>query len=314
MRQPELRHIRAFVSVAQHLHFSRAAEALGIAAPSLTKLIQEMERLVGARLFHRTKRSVALTAAGTAYLADALAALEHLSRAGERAQFAERGELGRIAVGYVFSAVYAGVLQDAIREFRAAQPGVEFELEEIVMDQVGTLLRNETIDVAYVRPPVRYPEDVEAVTVHHDTFVLALPADSPLAAHDAVAPALLRDACFVLPEQDAGTMELARRGRFAPKLGPRPGSLAAVLARVALGGNVAVVPRTLADCIALPGVVYRAVAGRAIPSGVALAFRRHEREPAVRAFLRHVRQRGTTASAPLPAPLPPSLSARAGKP
>ena len=106
----ELRHIRCFVSVAKHLHFSRAAEELGIAPPSLTRQIQEAERLLGVRLFHRTKRSVTLSAAGEAYLAEALVALDHLSRGEELAQSVERGESGRIEVGYVGSAVYAGVL------------------------------------------------------------------------------------------------------------------------------------------------------------------------------------------------------------
>jgi hypothetical protein len=79
MRQLELRHLRCIASVAKHLHFSRAADELEIAAPSLTRQIQEAERLLGVRLFHRTKRSVALTAAGEAYLADITPALEHLA-------------------------------------------------------------------------------------------------------------------------------------------------------------------------------------------------------------------------------------------
>jgi len=84
----ELRHIRCFVCVAKHLHFARAAEELDIAPPSLTKQIQEIERLLSVRLFHRTKRSVALTAAGEAYLPEALAALAHLSRGHELAALA----------------------------------------------------------------------------------------------------------------------------------------------------------------------------------------------------------------------------------
>ncbi|WP_410451434.1 LysR family substrate-binding domain-containing protein [Paraburkholderia sp. 31.1] len=125
--------------------------------------------------------------------------------------------------------------------------------------------------------------------MHRDRFVLALPADSPLADSACVRPSQLRDQCFVLPEQESGTFEVARRGRFSPRLGPRPGTLAAVLACVSLGGYVSAVPHTLADCIALPGVVYRDIAGQPIASEIALAFRRHERAPAVKAFLRFAR-------------------------
>jgi DNA-binding transcriptional LysR family regulator len=290
MRQLELRHIHAFVCVARQLHFSRAADELGIAAPSLTKLIQEAERLLGVRLFHRTKRSVALSAAGSAYLAEALVALDHLARGEERALQAERGELGRVEVGYVASAAYAGVLQRAVGGFRATHPGVDMSIREVPMDSVAAMLRDGLLDAAYVRPPMTLDDGIQASTVHRDRFVLALPADSPLAASAAIRPVQLRDQCFVLPEQEAGTFELARRGRFSARLGPRPGTLAAVLACVSLGGYVAVVPHTLADCIALPGVVYRTVAGQPIPSEIAIAFRKYERAPAVNAFLDFARR------------------------
>jgi DNA-binding transcriptional LysR family regulator len=289
MRQLELRHIRAFACVAQQLHFARAADELGIAAPSLTRLIQEAERLLGVRLFYRTKRSVALSAAGSAYLSEALAALDHLERAEQRATLAERGELGRIEIGYVASAVYAGVLQTAVGGFRGTHPGVEVSIREVPMDAVAAMLGDGQLDAAYVRPPMPLASGIQAATVHRDRFVLALPAASPLAASASVRPAQLRDQCFVLPEQESGTFELARRGRFPPRLGPRPGTLAAVLACVSLGGNVAVVPHTLAGCIALPGVVYRDITGQPIGSEIALAFRQYERAPAVKAFLRVAR-------------------------
>jgi DNA-binding transcriptional LysR family regulator len=289
MRKLELRHIHAFVCVAKHLHFSRAAEELDIAAPSLTKLIQEAERLLGVRLFHRTKRSVALSAAGSAYLAEAISALGHLARGEERAILAERGELGRIEIGYVASAAYAGVLQRAVSGFRARYASVDVSIREVPMDGAAGMLRDGLLDAAYVRPPMPLVEGIQSSTVHRDTFVLALPENSALAGSPTVKPAHLHDQCFVLPEQESGTFEVARRGRFSPRLGPRPGTLAAVLACVSLGGNVAVVPHTLAGCITLPGVVYRNIAGKPIASEIALAFRKFERAPAVRAFLEFAR-------------------------
>jgi DNA-binding transcriptional LysR family regulator len=290
MQQLELRHIRCFVCVAKHLHFSRAAEELGIAPPSLTRQIQEAERLLAFRLFQRTKRSVSLTAAGEAYHVAALAALDHLARGEEIARAAERGELGRIEVGYIASAAYTGVLQDTVHRFRREHPRIEVNAREIVMGQVAELLADGKIDVAYVRPPMHLPEHVQTVTVHRDTFILALPADSVLIASATVSPQQLHDATFVLPEQESGTLEVGRRGRFSPKLGQRPGSLAAVLACVSLGGVVSVVPRALADCVAVPGVEYRPISGKPIVSEVALAFRRHERAPAIRAFVRNAKR------------------------
>jgi DNA-binding transcriptional LysR family regulator len=286
----ELRHIRCFVCVAKHLHFARAAEELDIAPPSLTKQIQEIERLLNVRLFYRTKRSVALTAAGEAYLPEALAALAHLSRGHELAALAQRGELGRIEVGYVASAAFAGVLQRTARGFRKDHPRVEIVLSETAMDKVPGMLAEGLIDVAYVRPPMHYPEGIQAITLYRDHFILAVPEDSVLAESASVSPAQLRDCVFALPEQDFGTFEVGRRGRFQPQPGPRPGPLAAVLACVSLGGNVAVVPRTLSDCVLFPGVVYRPISGKPIVSEIALVFRRHERAPAVRDFVSFAKQ------------------------
>ncbi|RFU44603.1 LysR family transcriptional regulator [Paraburkholderia sp. DHOC27] len=290
MQPLELRHMRCIVSVAKHLHFARAAEELDITAPSLTRQVQEAERLLGVRLFHRTRRSVSLSAAGEAWLAEALPALEQLQRGAERASLAERGELGRVAIGYVASAAYAGVLRQAVRGFRLAHPRIEVAAREVPMDSVPAMLADGQLDAAYVRPPMQFLEGIEATTVYRDSFVIALPEDSELAAFPVLAPAQLRDQYFVLPEQDSGTLELARRGRFSPKLGPRSGTLAAVLACVSLGGKVAVVPHTLTECVTLPGIVYRGIKGKPIPSEIALAYRKYERTAAVRAFLAYAKQ------------------------
>jgi DNA-binding transcriptional LysR family regulator len=283
----ELRHIRCVLAVAKHLHFAHAAEELGIAPPSLTKQIQDAERLLQFRLFHRTKRSVSLTAAGHAYVSEATAALAALERAHERGQLAERGELGRIQIGYVASAAFTGVMQKAVSAFRQQRPRVDVRIAEIPMSEIPSMLADGRLDIAYVRPPMDFPENVQAVPVCQDEFVVALPEHSPLAAHARIAPQQLRQLTFALPEQDCGTFEVARRGRFQPVIGPRPGPLAAVLACVSLGDTVAVVPRAVCDCIKLPGVLYRPLDGKPVRSEIAIAFRRHERSQAVRAFLRH---------------------------
>lgn len=157
------------------------------------------------------------------------------------------------------------------------------------MDEIPMRLVDRQLDAAYVRPPMAYPEGLQATRVHRDEFVVALPEDSPLAAQSAIAPKQLHDAQFVVPEQEFGTMEVARRGRFSPLIVQRPGPLVAVLASVSLGGAVAIVPGTLCDCVALPGVTYRPLAGKPIPSEIALLYRRHERSRVVSAFLQYAR-------------------------
>ncbi|CAJ4817427.1 LysR family transcriptional regulator [Burkholderia pseudomallei] len=286
MDRLELRHVRAFLCVARHLHFARAADELDIAPPALTRLVQDAERLLGVRLFHRTRRSVALSAAGAAYLGEAQAALAHLARGRERAALAERGEIGRIELGYVSSAAYAGVLQRTVGAFRDAHPRIRVDVREVPMSEVAARLDAGTLDAAYVRPPLPLPDGVSTHTVHRDVFVVAVHGQSPLAARVSIRPAALAGERFVVPEQALGTLEAARRGRFEPIVDARPGALVAVLAHVSVSGGVAIVPQALVGCVSLPGVAYRPIEGKPIASEVAVAYRRHEKAPAVRAFVR----------------------------
>lgn len=116
----ELRHLRYFVALAEELHFARTAERLNIAPPTLTVQIQEIERTLSARLFVRTKRSVALTPAGEIFLSEARNVLEQFAKAESVGLRAGRGEIGRVEIGYVGSAAFAGVLQDQISRFSRA--------------------------------------------------------------------------------------------------------------------------------------------------------------------------------------------------
>jgi DNA-binding transcriptional LysR family regulator len=292
----ELRHLRCILAVARRLHFARAADELGIAPPSLTKQIQDAERLLQFRLFTRTRRSVSLTAAGEAYIPEAAAVLAQLEQARELGLLAERGHLGQVRIGYVASAAYAGVIRKTVTEFRRLHQRIDVQLSEIPMDEIPLRLVDRQLDAAYFRPPMNHPEGLQATRVYQDEFVVALPEDSALAAQTEISPQQLRDAQFVVPEQEFGTMEVARRGRFSPLVAQRPGPLVAVLASVSLGSAVAIVPGTLCDCVSLPGVIYRPLTGKPIPSEIALLYRKHERSRVVRAFLQYARNESVSIS------------------
>lgn len=292
----ELRHLHCILAVARHLHFARAADELGLAPPSLTKQIQDAERLLKFRLFDRTRRSVSLTFAGEAYIPQVVAALGQLEQARELGLLAERGQLGRIRIGYVSSAAFAGVMRRTVAEFRQLHPRIDLQLSEIPMGEIPARLADGELDAAYVRPPMNFPEGLQSMRVHQDEFVVAVPEDSVLAAHAAITPQQLKGAQFAVPEQEFGTMEVGRRGRFPPLVGSRPGPLTAVLASVSLGDAVAVVPRALCDCVSLPGVVYRPLAGKPIATEIVLLYHRHERSNAVRAFLRYARSEAALAA------------------
>lgn len=279
----ELRHLRYFIAVAESLHFAQAAEKLGISAPTLTVQIQRIEQALQAQLFMRSKRSVSLTPAGAALLVEARQAVDQFERAVNVGRRAGRGELGRIEIGYVGSAVFSGILQQQLQRFRQRWPDVLVRAREFPMPDLPLMLEEGQVDLGIVRLPVDLVASLHAHVLLRDTFCVALPLSHPLAATEgSIASAALRNETFIMPEQGEGTWEVGRRGRFMPHAASMPGTLLEVLAQVSLCAGIAIVPNVLTRTVALPDVVFKPLAGEAIRSEVAAVFRKRERAPAVR--------------------------------
>lgn len=285
----EIRHFRYFLSVARHGHFTRAAEQLGIAPPTLSRQIQDMEKELGVLLFQRTQREVRLTAAGEALLTEAELAVRQFDAAQLGAQRAGRGETGHLRLGYVASAAYSGVLQQHVEQFTRALPAVDLDISEAPMAQLPAQVRDGALDLAYVRSPMNLPEELEAIALQEEGFVLALPAASRLKELPDIRAARLSGETFILPEQISGTLEVASAGGFSPNLGQQPGSLVAVIALVSLGRGIAIVPESVVRRVQLPQVNYRPLADCRPRSWLSLLHRRFEKSPVVRRYIEQVK-------------------------
>ena len=143
----ELRHLRYFVAVAEELHFSRAAARLNIAAPTLSAQIQSLEAMLGAQLFTRKTRSVALTHVGKRFLDEARATLKQADQAEMDGRQAARGDIGSIAVGYVLSASCGGLVSQPIIEFKKSHPNVTDEDGSTPLIQAATHGKTETVKI-----------------------------------------------------------------------------------------------------------------------------------------------------------------------
>jgi DNA-binding transcriptional LysR family regulator len=285
----ELRHLRYFVTLAEQLHFARAAEILGIAPPTLTIQIQDIERILDAKLFVRTKRAVALTPAGEVFLIEARAVIEQFSRAESAGRRAGRGEVGRIELGYVGSAVYGGAAQVQISMFRRAWPSVHINAREFPMDNLPDLINGGQVDIGFIRFPVKLPDTLCKHTLFEDIFCVALPADHPQSILTTpLHPKDLATFTFIIPEQPAGTYEVARRGGFVPEIVSAPGSLLAVLAQVSLGLGIAVVPSVLTAAMHIPNVIFRRLGSNPFISEVGAIFRGEEHSPVVKKLIEQI--------------------------
>jgi LysR family hca operon transcriptional activator len=178
-RGMELRHLRYFVAVAEELNFTRAAQRLHTAQPSLSQQIQDLEREVGVALFIRTKRSVKLTAPGTAFLDEARLTLAQARRALASARQAAQAGESTLVLGFG-PAAEIKLFPSTLTSLRASFPKLRLEFRSMTtLAQREALLHNE-IDLAFLRPPIHEPS-LEAIPVLREQLLAVLPADHPLA-------------------------------------------------------------------------------------------------------------------------------------
>jgi len=284
----ELRALRYFVTVAEELHFGRAAKRLSMTQPPLSQAISGLERELGVRLLERTRRKVALTHSGAAFLGEARATLARAAQAVQAAQRAERGELGRLAVGYIAATAFT-LLPLVLRDFSRSFPDVKLELREFTLPQQFEALRRSEIHVALLRPPVADAE-LASETIVEEPFVLALPARHPLAALRRVPARRLAPEPFVMFPRQPGlvfhglVMDFCLRAGFAPRVAQEANQTHTVVGLVSAGIGVALVPAST-QRIGLAGVVYRPLREKTPSSRTAVAWRRLDTAPVVKAFL-----------------------------
>lgn len=268
----ELRHLKYFVTVAEELHFGRAAEKLHMAQPPLSQQIKGLEDELGVQLLTRTKRRVELTPAGRLFLDEAHLTLQQSERARRIAVEAQQGIRGRLRIGFVTSASYS-ILPVVIRRFRRENPEIDLELVEMTPClQIGALERGE-IDIGILRPPV---ESIRMTmqTVLAEPLVAALPVDHRKAAQKAIDLKSLAEEAFVLFPRQHGPgiydviMKACHEAGFTPQISYAPNEMQTLLAYVAGGLGLSLVPQSLA--VFHPGsIVYLPLRGSRV--GVELA-------------------------------------------
>ena len=284
----ELRHLRYFVAVAEELHFGRAARRLNLAQPPLSQQILALEEELGVKLFVRTSRRVELTMEGRLFLDHARRVLAQAREAVDTVKAAGRGESGKLAIGYVTSAVYM-LVPAILREFHRERPAVELRCFEMNASRQIQALRLREIDVGVLRTSIIDPT-LTLVKLLREPLVLAMPSDHPLVQRPRLRlRALAQDAFVVVPQIHSpafynAVIESCRRAGFAPHVTQEATEGHTILALVAAGLGVALVPETL-KAWSRPGVVFRDLPGQTAEVDLLLASRRDDRSVLVSRFI-----------------------------
>ena len=292
----ELRHIRYFVAVAEELHFSRAAERLHVVQPAVSEQVRKLEQELGVRLLNRTKRSVSLTEAGAALLIEARRVLQRVEAARLAIQDARDRAASRLRIGYTPASLPTGVTR-ALQQLATSMKTLETSLEPGFGVELVAAVRDERLDAAVVSLPVPPTAGLRITQLGHERAVAAVPVGHRQAAQPAIRlDQMAPERVVVLPREanrpfyDA-VLVACRNAGLSPALVEMPGSsVEPALLAVASGAGVALLPESVAERYAAPGIRFVPIDGDQPVVATAVMTRRDTAHMPTAAFLRALSQ------------------------
>ncbi|WP_336274981.1 LysR family transcriptional regulator [Vreelandella indica] len=216
----DLRQMRAFLAVAQTLHFKQAAEILCITQPALSRMIKALEENVGAELFSRTTRQVELTMAGRLFQEECQTAILHLERAGHLARQAGSGDIGHLCIAYNDFSIN-GVLPSILELFKEQYPDISVDLAYMPSHLQHRALLDHEIDVGFLIGPLQ-ADGIETFRAAMERIVVILPRRHPLATRQRLSIEELAQEKFILGTESGWSefrltvFNLCMRAGFTP--------------------------------------------------------------------------------------------------
>jgi DNA-binding transcriptional LysR family regulator len=252
MADVDLRKLRYFVAVAEQLHFGRAAEALHIAQPVLSRQIRALEDELKVQLFVRDKRATELTPAGRQLLADAGPLLASADALRRRVARAARGP-GSFTIGFMPGLI----VTEAVRALAGGYPQLTVNVLRTSWDDQTEVIHDGRADVSYIRLPVDQ-SGLQVRALLAEPRVAALPAGHRLAGKDTISVAdladehLLQDPAAVPEWRDIAAEMRTRHRRGVPVFR----TVEEKLEHVAAGHGIVVLPLSTAVFYTRPGIAY----------------------------------------------------------
>lgn len=288
----ELRHLRYFVTVAEELHFSRAAARLNIGQPPLSLQIQALERELGVTLFERTQRRVFLTDAGRTFLVRARRILAEAEEARHEVRRIAGGDSGELRIGFTTSTPFTTLMQHVLHDYRKRFPKVTLSLREVASAMQVAAIEQRQLDIGFVRRPEQTgaAPSVQFSVLNDEALVLVLPRAHPLARRRQVAMRELANEPFIMHPRDSGTAihqkvrHMCEQAGFQPRLVQEARESTTIVALVATGLGVSILPAAV-QCIHIDGVRYVGLSDKGATSPLLLAHRRDETSALVQAFV-----------------------------
>jgi DNA-binding transcriptional LysR family regulator len=261
----DLRQLRYFVAVAERLSFSRAAEDLHIAQPSLSKQIRQLERGMRVQLFRRSSRHVELTGAGELLLREARALLSAWTAALASVRDVAASESQVLRVGFAASAANE-MTPLILRRFGERHPGWRVEMSQTDWQDPTAGLAGGAVDVALLRLPVPLDDSFGVHVLLEEPRCVALASTHPLAGAEVIRLEQLLDEPFVAPPEESGRwrdycLAVDARGGHPVRIGAVAKRPDEWLIAIATGLGIAFTPSATARYYQRPDITYRPIEG-----------------------------------------------------
>jgi len=283
---------RSVVVLAEHLHFGRAAAALYVSQPALTKQIRKIESTLGGPLFMRKPRQLTLTRAGEVLVEHARSVIRDTQLAIDVSRSAMLGEAGLLRIGFGLSSLAIG-LPEILQRFRRRFPHVHISMRELSTPPQLEELKNRTLDIGFVRLPVSLLE-ISSIPLFTDRLMIAVPRRKGQRVRGRL-QSFAREP-FILVTRSASAslhdhiIRTCHAAGFFPRVVQEIAELFTALRFVQAGVGVALVPRS-SDIMKVPGVRYLETGISAGQWKVGVAFHNASAsDPVIRNFVSVVRQ------------------------
>ncbi|WP_317930664.1 LysR family transcriptional regulator [Halioxenophilus sp. WMMB6] len=291
----DLRKLRYFITVAEEGHIGRAATALNISQPPLTRQIHQLEEELGVELFNRTPKGMEITEAGTIFLEEARNIFSLVEQATERAQRAGSGRLGRLDVA-IFGSGILDTIPRILLSFRSDYPDVKIVLHSMGKGDQIEALRQRRISVAFNRIIMPLP-DIKSEVIISENLLLAVNTNSPLSQQQNVDFAELDKHPLIIypsrgqPNFKGKLLNLFHEAKMFPTISHEVGDAVTGVSLVAGGFGVCVVPESAA-ALKLTGVKYLPISKAPAGAKVDLSciYRADDQSPLLFSFLEKVRE------------------------
>lgn len=291
MPHVELRHLRYVVTLAEELNFGRAAARLNMTQPPLSQQIRLLEEQLGVTLFHRSKRHVRLTEAGSILATEGRRILAETEQAVRQVVKASHGEVGILRLGSINSADC--IVVKTLKAFARHTPQVQFELQSMTTSAQLEAIHTGRIQAGFFRLPASDPK-LTIVPLLKESLILALPRSHKLSSEERLPLAALANEQFILASRAAdpglydSIIAACRAAGFAPRVTYETGDVYASLRIVEAGLGISMLPSL--RHFQRPEIVLRQIESPAPQTEMAVAYSGDNTSELLRHFLSVLRE------------------------